>query len=90
MNNEINIILNFHLTHRRLQCDTCGLYDFERQQWYLVSKFSISHGLLSGEQQIHTLNKTALVQSVCMDIHLNKTIVRLTFLERNNKVKTIT
>lgn len=34
-------------------------------------------------KQIHTLYKSALVQSVCMDIDLIETIVRLTF-ERNN------
>ena len=34
-------------------------------------------------EQIHTLYKSALVQSVCMDIDLIETIVGLTF-ERNN------
>jgi hypothetical protein len=48
-------------------------------------KISVSYSLLTDEQQIHTLDKSALVQSVCMDIDLIKTIVRLTSWKEKHK-----
>lgn len=79
------MVSNVSLTHQRLHCDTCGSYDSQRQQWYLVSSFRQLR-FLPDEQEFHTLNETTLVQSVRMDIDLIEQLSDLRFAKERKNV----